>query len=206
MSPISFMMMGIIFVVNIIFRSLEMRVTQQAMDSGHRRIVDGAARLFRERGVRGTSVADAMSEAGLTHGGFYRHFQSKDDLVVEAMRRAFDDFATPLEQRQKLEHPADVAAEFKTIYLSDDHVQNPGHGCPMPAMGGDVGRESLQVRTEFSAGFKRIIQALKPATVGCDAEQEAAAMRQVCLLVGAVLLARASDPVTARRVLEASRA
>ncbi len=182
-----------------------MRVTQQAMEAGHSRIVEGAARLLRERGVRGTSVADAMKEADLTHGGFYRHFKSKDDLVIEALRRAFDDFTTPLELRQALESPAEVAAEFKRLYLSDDHLQHPGQGCPMPSAAGELARESLPVRTEFAAGLQRVIAALAAAKQGPDDERETAAIRDICQMVGAVLLARASDPETAQRVLRASR-
>lgn len=182
-----------------------MRVTQQAMDAGHVRIVEGAARLMRERGVRGTSVADAMKESELTHGGFYRHFKSKDDLVIEALRRAFDDFATPLEQRQQVESPAAVAAEFKRLYLSDEHVQNPGLGCPMPAMGGELGRESASVKAEFGAGLQRVIDALTPGMEGSGAVREVAATRDICMMVGAVLLARASDAEVAQRVLSAAR-
>jgi TetR/AcrR family transcriptional repressor of nem operon len=181
------------------------RVTQQAMDAGHERIVEGAARLLRERGVRGTSVADAMKEADLTHGGFYRHFKSKDDLVIEALRRAFDDFTTPLELRSKLESPPDVAAEFKSLYLSDDHLQNPGLGCPMPTTGSELGRESLAVRTEFGAGLQRVVTALAKAKDGSDEERETRALKDICQMVGAVLLARASDPETAQRILLASR-
>jgi TetR/AcrR family transcriptional repressor of nem operon len=199
------MMMPIIFAVKPNLEESIVRVTQQAMDAGHQRIVEGASRLLRERGVRGTSVADAMKEADLTHGGFYRHFESKDGLVIEALRRAFDDFTTPLELRQALEPPAEVAAEFKSLYLSDDHLQNPGQGCPMPTTASELARESLAVRTEFAAGLQRVITALAKAKDGSDPAREAAAVKDICLMVGAVLLARASDPETAERVLLACR-
>lgn len=207
MSTIIFMMMAIIYVVNPhpSFKEFYMRVTRQAMDTGHQRIVDGAARLFRERGVRGTSVADAMSAAGLTHGGFYRHFGSKDDLVVQATRRMFDEFATPLETRQQHESAAKVVAEFKAMYLSDEHIQNPACGCPMPAMGADIARESDPLQSEFAAGLNRVIDAMRPGMPVSANEQEAAAVREICMLVGAVLLARACDVGTARRVLEGAR-
>lgn len=182
-----------------------MRVTQQVMDASHSRIVDGAARLLRERGVRDTSVADAMSEAGMTHGGFYRHFRAKDDLVVESLRAAFDGFAKPLELRQATESPKEVAAEYKTVYLSDEHVANPGQGCPMPALGSDLARESSQVKAEFTAGLQRVIDALAKAKDGSEPERQDAAAREVAMLVGAVLLARASDAKTAARLLGACR-
>jgi TetR/AcrR family transcriptional regulator, transcriptional repressor for nem operon len=181
-----------------------MRVTQQEMDASHERIVEGAARLFRERGVRATSVADAMSAAGLTHGGFYRHFKTKDDLVVESLRVAFDSFASPLESRQKVEAPDRVAADFKALYLSDEHVANPGLGCPMPALGAELARESAPIKAEFSAGLKRVLDALAQAHPGTDAERQVAAARELAML-GAVVLSRASDAATGQSVLSACR-
>jgi len=182
-----------------------MRVTQQEMEASHGRIVEGAARLLRERGVRSTSVADAMNEAGMTHGGFYRHFKTKDDLVIEALRRSFNDFAQPLELRQQIESPQAVAAEYKALYLSEGHVENPGFGCPMPALGAEVGRESDAVKAEFTAGMRRVISALAAAEDGTPEQREAAALRQLAMLVGAVVLARGADAVTGRQVLDACR-
>ena len=182
-----------------------MRVTQQEMETSHARIVDGAARLFRERGVRDTSVADAMSAAGMTHGGFYRHFGTKDDLLVESLRAAFDDFARPLELRQQVDSPKAVAAEYRALYLSDEHVANPGQGCPMPALGSDLARESAQIKTEFAAGLRRVIDALAHAKDGSEPLRRDAAAREVAMLVGAVVLARAADPQTAVRLLRACR-
>lgn len=182
-----------------------MRVTQHEMDANHERIVEGASRLFRERGVRMTSVADAMREAGLTHGGFYRHFKSKDDLVAEALRSAFDDFASPLELRQQVEPPESVAAEYKALYLSSEHVANPGFGCPMAAMGSELARESEQVKAEFTSGLGRIIAALAMARNGTSQERRADAIREVAMMVGAVLLARACSEDMASELLEACR-
>lgn len=183
-----------------------MRVTQQEMDASHERIVSGAARLFRERGLRATSVADAMNAAGLTHGGFYRHFKTKDDLVVESLRVAFDSFTAPLESRQKLEPADQVAADFRALYLSDEHVANPGLGCPMPALGGELARESAQVKAEFSVGLKRVLDALAQSHMGTEPDRQDAAARELAMLVGAVVLARASDGAMAERLLSACRA
>jgi TetR/AcrR family transcriptional regulator, transcriptional repressor for nem operon len=182
-----------------------MRVTQQDMDLGHRRIVEGASRLLRERGVRATSVADAMNEAGMTHGGFYRHFQAKDDLVIEALRQAFEEFAVPLEQRQQFEAPLAVAAEYRALYLSEQHLENPGQGCPMPALGGEIARANDAVKGEFSAGVQRLIAAMALTKEGTPEERAAAATRDIAMLAGAVLIARASDTPTAQAVLEACR-
>lgn len=182
-----------------------MRVTQQEMDVSHQRIVQGAARLFRERGVRATSVADAMNEAGLTHGGFYRHFKTKDDLVVESVRVAFNSFTEPLETRQAFERPDKVVEDFKALYLSDEHIENPGLGCPMPAIGSDVARASAPIKAAFSVGVQRVLDALARAHGGTDSERQEAAAREVAMLVGAVVLARACDGDTAARILAACR-
>ena len=182
-----------------------MRVTQHEMDTNHDRIVEGAARLMRERGVRSTSVADAMNEAGMTHGGFYRHFKTKDDLVVEALRSAFDDFAKPLELRQQIESPQAVVNEYKTLYLSPEHVANPGHGCPMPALGSDLAREAEPVKAEFTTGLRRVVDALAAAGEGTPEQRQAHALREISMLVGAVLLARACGDAMASEVLRACR-
>jgi TetR/AcrR family transcriptional repressor of nem operon len=182
-----------------------MRVSQQQMDVSHERIVEGAARLFRERGVRATSVADAMNAAGLTHGGFYRHFRTKDDLVAEALRQAFESFASPLEKSQKVEPPDQVAAGFKARYLSDEHVANPGAGCPMPALAGELARESAQIKAEFSAGLQRVLDVLAQSHRGTDSDRRDAAARELAMLVGAVVLARASEPAVGASVLNACR-
>jgi len=180
-----------------------MRVTQQDMDMGHRRIVVGASRLLRERGVRDTSVADAMSEAGMTHGGFYRHFQTKDDLVIEALRQAFDEFVQPLEQRQQVELPQNVAAEYRSLYLSEQHLLNPGQGCPLPALGSDIARAKDEIKSEFAAGVRRLIAALALTKDGTAEESAVAATRELAMLAGAMLIARACDRECARAVLEA---
>jgi len=96
----------------------------------------------------------------MTHGGFYRHFETQDALVAEAVRSAFDEFATPLESRQRIETADAVAAEYKAPYLSDPYVQSPGRGCPMPALRSELSRQPEQVRQAFAAGPDRVIAAL----------------------------------------------
>ncbi len=182
-----------------------MRVSKQDMDAGHRRIVEGASQLLRERGVRDTSVADAMSHAGMTHGGFYRHFRNKDDLVVEALRQAFEAFAKPLEERQQIEAPQRVAADYRSLYLSERHLANPRQGCPMPALGSDIARANDAIKSEFAAGVRRLIAAMALTREGTPAERAEGATRELAMLAGAILIARASDAATAQAVLEACR-
>lgn len=182
-----------------------MRVSQQEMDMSHRRIVEGASRLFRERGVRSTSVAEAMGAAGMTHGGFYRHFATKEELVVAAVRAAFDEFIAPLEARQAIESPEKAVAEFMSMYLSPEHVAQPGFGCPLPALAADSARDSGALRKEVSSGLERLVQAFVKAGVGPARRRREQALRQISMLVGAVVLARAVDGDAARELLQACR-
>jgi TetR/AcrR family transcriptional repressor of nem operon len=98
-----------------------------------------------------------------------------------------------------------VAAAFKALYLSDEHVANPGLGCPMPAIGSDVAREAAEIKTEFTAGFRRALEALAQAKQGDPSERHDAAARELAMLVGAVVLARACDGDTAAGILSACR-
>ena len=182
-----------------------MRVSQAEMDANHQRIVEGTSRLLRERGVHDTSVADAMSEAGLTHGGFYRHFKTKDDLVVAGIRSMFEAIAAHLELQQLGADARDVAAQYRAVYLSDEHVGNPGQGCPVPALAGEVARESPALREVFGSGFRRVADTLAKGMPGTSPERQPQALRELAMLVGAVVVARASDTETARLMLEACR-
>lgn len=177
-----------------------LRVTREQVQENHRRIVENAARLVRERGIENTAVADVMAAAGLTHGGFYRHFQGKDDLVAAAVRQAFDEIAQRLEKGTAQRGASDAATRYQKDYLSRQHRDDPGIGCPVAALGSEVARAPEAVRKVFGAGVERIVSLLS-AAVGGDDE----ARRRMAMLVGAVVIARASDAQTSARVLEAVR-
>ena len=182
-----------------------MRVSQAEMDKSHARIVEGATRLFREKGLENTSVADVMSDAGLTHGGFYRHFENKDALVAAALQTAFDDISSNLESRTGKTDPHAACDEFHNQYLSKRHLENAGKGCPIPTLAGDVARGSTALRIAFGAGVKRLVTALARGKSGSDEQKRATAARELALIAGAMLIARASDPETARMILAACR-
>jgi TetR/AcrR family transcriptional regulator, transcriptional repressor for nem operon len=155
------------------------RVTQAKAQENRQRVVETAARLFRERGVPGVSVADLMAEAGLTHGGFYKQFDSKDALVAEAVARAF-------EQSAAVARTFDSAAGFVQWYLSADHRDHPGEGCPAAGLAADVAREPAgsDSRAPYAAGIEQYAHQL----AGDGGEDLAA----VSMLVGALILARAT--------------
>ncbi|MEV6304785.1 TetR family transcriptional regulator [Actinoplanes sp. NPDC051861] len=168
------------------------RVSQAQATQNRERIVSTAARLFRERGVAGVSVADVMAEAGLTHGGFYKHFASKEALVAEAVARAFLDQA---------EHLPDGRAALIEQYLSAEHRDHPGQGCPSAGFGADVSRSSGDngARSAYTKGVEGFATHL-----GAGGEPDLAALS---MMVGALMLARATAGTDlSDRVLAAAKA
>src|SRR3982751_1037740 len=116
---------------------IRMKVSREQAARNRERIVEAAAQRFRERGFEGIGVADLMKEAGLTHGGFYGHFSSKDDLIAEASSRALAgslaSFGKVVEQA-----PADPLPAIAGAYLTKAHRDKPGEGCLLAALGSDV--------------------------------------------------------------------
>ena len=183
-----------------------MRASQEDKQRSRQRILEGAARLMRKRGIEGASVADVMAEAGMTHGGFYRHFDTKDALLAEALEAAFGQMMSELDRRLGEGKPEEAVAGFKAFYLSQGHVDQPGIGCPAAAVVSDAGRGSDALKATFGAGIRRMAAAMAEAMEGPAQTRRASAMRELAMLAGAVAIARASDPETARDVLAACRA
>jgi TetR/AcrR family transcriptional repressor of nem operon len=157
-------------------------------------VIEAAARLFRQRGVAGVSVADLMAEVGLTHGGFYRQFASKDALAAEAVAKASVDLAatvTGIADRNS----SDVSAareELVGMYLSADHRDDPGAGCPVSALGADAARDEAEapLRAAYAQSVGRFVDNL--ARFDDDPADRAAHITTLCTLVGALTLARAT--------------
>lgn len=183
-----------------------MRVSQEEKDRSHARIVGSASRLFRERGIEGASVGDVMKGAGLTHGGFYRHFESKDKLLVAALEAAFGQMVAIVTDGLAKQSTAEVRRALRRFYLSDEHVENAGAGCPAAALGCDVGKAPPPIKAAFGSGLQTVIAALSDAMYGAEARGVDRTIRELSMMVGAVIIARASDPVTARQVLAACEA
>jgi TetR/AcrR family transcriptional regulator, transcriptional repressor for nem operon len=182
-----------------------MRRTAAAKQETHHLIVGIAARRLRELGLGGAGVARIMSEAGLTHGGFYVHFGSKADLVVEALRAAFTTNRKRwLDGLDKL----DDATWLRRIvrrYLNPTHRDTAGEGCPFPALGADLARETPEVRAAFEGelmeSVRRVTERLE-SLHGAAAKERALAL--TALLGGGVLLSRAvSDQALSEQILEA---
>ena len=166
----------------------------------HSRIVKVAAKRFRERGLEGIGVADVMKEAGVTVGGFYKHFGSRDELVVEALATAFKDLDV------WEEHTADMVQLLQN-YLTEAHRDAPGTGCAMAALLGDVTRASKSARALYTERVKRsaaFTSALLPSSQRGD--KRGRALLILSALLGALNLSRAvSDPNLSREILHGVR-
>ena len=182
-----------------------MRVSRDEMEKNHERILAGASRLLRGRGVENTGVADVMKEVGLTHGGFYRHFKTKDALVAAALESAFAERFAELDARYEADPAPAALADYEALYLSDAHRTHPEYGCPVAALGGDVARGSDALKTAFGAGIQRLIALIAKGMAGSDDERWQNAARDLAMLAGAIMIARACDPETGNAVLNACR-
>ena len=172
----------------------------------HERIVDAAARAIRREGYAGVGVADVMKEAGLTHGGFYAHFPSRDAMLVAAMERAGRDGAARMTQsiaRRRAEGASPLRALVEG-YLSETHLTSCEGGCPISALASEMPRQSPEVR-EMSASRVQGLVAVVGRALPADAAPHAA-MAITSNLVGAIQLARAlGDNAQGRAMLAAAR-
>lgn len=185
------------------------RVSKEQTELNRMAIEDTSARLFKEKGFGGVSVADLMGAAGLTHGGFYGHFASKDELAAVACANAFRHSAERWAKR--IDNQSDEYAALQSIvehYLSPRSLQDVGNGCPGPALGNDVAREDTDkpVRAAYRAGTAELVEILATLAPGDASARRKTALTQWSLMVGAVMLARATqgDPIS-DEVLAAAR-
>ena len=181
-----------------------MKVSKEQMAENRARILDAAAALFRERGFAGIGVADLMKAAGLTHGGFYGHFASKEELMARASERAL---AGSLGGWRRLveQAPDDALRRIVRSYLSEAHRDHPEQGCTVAALGADVARQGPDVRASVTQGVDAHAELLAELMPGATAAQrERQAWFAYAALVGAVVLARAlDDPAQSKAVLDA---
>ena len=186
------------------------KVSRAEADSHREQITDASARLFKERGLRGVSVADLMGAAGLTHGGFYGHFESKDALAGVAVAHAFEQSAARWSRRVAAQPDAAAGrAVLVDRFLAAKSLKDVGTGCPSVAMATDVAREpaAAPIRTAFHGGLESLVQVLAGVEDGPDAAtMRRAALADYATMVGAVLLARATDGAPlAAEILAAAR-
>jgi TetR/AcrR family transcriptional regulator, transcriptional repressor for nem operon len=184
-----------------------MKVSREQATQNRERIVEAAAQRFRERGFEGIGVADLMKEAGLTHGGFYGHFSSKEDLIAEASTRALSRslaLLTELAERA----PSDPLSAIADAYLTRRHRDKPGEGCLLAALGPDVARQGPAVRRAATDYVRSTIDLLTKLVPGkSKAAKRRKAISTYATLVGAMVMARAvDDRALSQEILEAGLA
>ena len=184
-----------------------MKVSREQAASNRERIIEAAARLFRERGFEGIGVADLMKEAGFTHGGFYGHFSSKEDLIAEASARTLTRSLTLWRKLAEREHEDPMSA-IAGAYLSSRHRDDPGTGCLVAALGPDVSRQGPAVRRVVTHHVRSAFELLAKLVRGkSKAARRQKAIGTYATLVGAMVMARAvDDRVLSQEILDAGLA
>jgi TetR/AcrR family transcriptional regulator, transcriptional repressor for nem operon len=174
--------------------------------STHARLVASAAARFKERGVDGISLADLMKDLKLTHGGFYKHFGSRDELVTEALELALTESGQAMRERLFDGDKPDVAG-FIDFYLDEAHRDQRADGCAVAALAGDAARKSADVQAQFREQIERNLETLSEALGSSSAgESRAIALLVLSALYGALMMARAvGDSPLSREVLRTVR-
>jgi len=171
----------------------KMARSQVEKEASHTRIVKAAAAQIRQDGIDAVRVSELMREAGLTHGGFYRHFGSREDLIEEAIDAALTDGSRQADTGESLD-PAAQLAQIIDGYVSKAHRDNPQVGCAVAALPADVSRSGSRARQAYSRQVRRYIDRLgalvRPAEPDTKREE---AILTLCALVGAVAMSRAVD-------------
>lgn len=177
-----------------------------AKEETHKRIVSVAAKAIRRSGYGGTGVADIMKEAGLTHGGFYAHFESRDAMLAEAARQACTESAAVVADVVASVPSAMALEAMLRTYLSKEHVAQKDAGCPLASLGSETSRQGPEVRRVITRYTKEMVDltARQLPNWGQPAAHERA-MVTVATMVGALLLARAvDDPALSEGITQAA--
>ncbi|MFH1340817.1 MAG: TetR/AcrR family transcriptional regulator [Pseudomonadota bacterium] len=168
-----------------------MRYSKEHKLETHARIVKKASIRLREKGAHGIGVADLMKDAGLTHGGFYAHFDSREALVIEAFAYAMDRSTERWRRLAETIPPEKRMAAIVESYLTSLHRDDPGHGCAVTALGAEIARESPKTRKAFAAKLEQMVDMLAEQLP--DVPRKAArkqALATLSTMVGALVLAR----------------
>ena len=182
-----------------------MRVSREKFAESRKRILEAATTLFREKGFDGVGLADIMKAAGLTHGGFYGHFGSKEDLEAQALSHALARSAAKWSQLVD-SAPTRPLSALAGQYLCPDHRENVGEGCALAALGVDTAREGERVRRALTAGLEPSLALLSNIVPGrSKAQRRRKAIATLAEMVGAMILARAvNDPALSDEILAAT--
>ena len=176
-----------------------MRKSREEAAQTRKRIVTAASEEFRTNGIVATGLNELMSAAGLTHGGFYKHFESKDQLVAEACAEAVNTAVL-----ERLGAAASAGAGAAAAYLSTDHRDNPATGCPLSAIGSELARSDKKTQVAATAGFLKLVE-IMAAQFGKlpRAAARRRALVAVSTMIGALTMSRiVTDPELSAEILK----
>jgi TetR/AcrR family transcriptional repressor of nem operon len=186
-----------------------MRLTQEQAKKNRQTILEAASRMFRLRGIERVSVTDIMKESGFTHGGFYNHFESKEQLTREAVACAFETTTASLAKRlTSIEDPQKAIDAVIADYLSPAYRDSTTGGCPASALSADAAREGREVQTSFAEGVKSYLELFAERIGGNRQEARERAIALLCGLVGGLALSRSVkkiNPKLSDELLAAAR-
>lgn len=173
----------------------------------HQKIVKDAARRVRAEGLAGAAVSTVMRDAGLTHGGFYKHFASKDELVMESLREAFREMADFLAHAAQSSRPRNAWKVIVKNYLSAEHCDHAKCGCPLAALAPELARADKTMKPQILAEMEKYKSRLLPFMPGRRAaDKERAFMVIISAMLGAIAIARIiPDRAERARVLASTR-
>jgi len=168
-----------------------MRYSPEHKAQNHENILSVAARSFREHGGDNSGIGAVMKKVGLTKGGFYRHFKSKDDLFVEAIARAFDEMGRSMQQAAKSAPEGQALRAMIEHYLSARHASSPGAGCVLSALGPELARKPISVRRRIEESLEAYRERLLPFIPGQTREERMAKFRLLFPgMAGVLMMAR----------------
>jgi TetR/AcrR family transcriptional regulator, transcriptional repressor for nem operon len=168
-----------------------MRYSREHKLETHARIVKKASVRLREKGAHGIGVADLMKDAGLTHGGFYAHFDSREALVIEAFVYAMDRGTERWRKLAEATPPDQRLATLVTSYLTPLHRDDPGNGCAIPTLGAEIARESPRTRKAFAAKLEQMIELFTAQISDLPPKQaRKKAVATIATMMGTLVLAR----------------
>ncbi|HEY4379151.1 MAG TPA: TetR/AcrR family transcriptional regulator [Acidobacteriaceae bacterium] len=173
----------------------------------HHKIVKDAARRFRAEGITGAAVSSVMKDAGLTHGGFYKHFESKDALLMESMTEAFREIVDRMANAAEHAQPGTAWKAIVKIYLSPEHCDHPEFGCPLAALGSELARADQAMKAPILHELEHYKERMLPWMPGRRAaDKERAFFAIFSTMIGAVAIARMlPDKATRAKVLTNAR-
>jgi TetR/AcrR family transcriptional regulator, transcriptional repressor for nem operon len=168
-----------------------MRYSREHKLETHARIVRKASVKLREKGAHGIGVADLMKDAGLTHGGFYAHFDSREALVIEAFSHAMDQSTERWRKLVEGTPPEKRLARVVDNYLTPLHRDDPGRGCAIPTLGAEIARESSRTRKVFAGRLEQMIDVLADQIEGVPRRAaRRQAMSAMATMMGTLVMAR----------------